>query len=99
MKRDNLDAEFSLMIRKRDKWTCRRCGKKYPEGSQGYHAAHIFSRGIKRTRHDPINAVGLDYGCHSFFHRHPLEFHEWARKQLGARKYNALKIRASRIAK
>lgn len=97
MKRDKADAEFSNMIRARDGWTCQRCGKRYPEKSQGLHAAHIFSRAIKKTRHDPANAQALCYGCHSYFHRNPLEFHEWARKKLGTRKYNALMVRAKRV--
>jgi 5-methylcytosine-specific restriction endonuclease McrA len=97
MRRDKADAEFSSLIRARDSWTCRRCGKQYPEKSQALHAAHIFSRSIKKTRHDPENAVALCYGCHSFFHRHPLEFHEWVKGWLGKRKYGALMRRAKRL--
>ena len=97
MKRDAADAAFSLAVRKRDNWTCRRCHKAYPEKSQGLHAAHIFSRSIKRTRHDMDNGLSCCYGCHSWGHRNPLEFHEWARKEIGPRKYDALKLRASRL--
>jgi len=97
IRRDGDDIAFSKLIRERDKWTCQRCGKVYPEKSQALHAAHIFSRGIKRTRHDPVNALALCYGCHSYFHTRPLEFHDWARERLGKKKYDALKIRASRI--
>ena len=97
LKRNKADIEFSNMIRERDKWTCRRCHKRHQKGSQGLHAAHIFSRGIKRTRHDPANALALCYGCHSWGHRNPLDFHDWVRKEIGPRKYDALKLRAKRL--
>jgi 5-methylcytosine-specific restriction endonuclease McrA len=101
MKRDKLDAEWSNAVRARDGWKCQRCGRWFPEGTRrGLDAAHIWSRRIKRTRHDLDNGVALCTGCHmSWAHARPPEFHEWARKRLGARKYNALKIRALRIAK
>jgi len=86
-----------LLIRSRAKWTCERCHKKHPEKSQGLHAAHIFTRSIKKTRHDPENGVCLCYGCHSFFHRNPLEFHEWVKKRMGEVRYTALMIRARRV--
>jgi hypothetical protein len=65
--------------------------------SQGLHASHIFSRAIKATRCDPINGLALCYGCHSWGHRNPLEFHEWVKKKLGTEKYQALMERAKRI--
>ena len=97
MKRTAEDAKWSRMIRARAGYKCQRCGSPHATNSMGLHAAHIFTRSIKRTRHDPANGVCLDYGCHSFFHRNPLEFHAWARKKIGARKYDALELRARRL--
>jgi hypothetical protein len=97
MKRTVDDAAWSLMIRARAGFRCERCGAWHEEKSRGLHAAHIFTRSIKKTRCDPANGVALCYGCHSWGHRNPLEFHEWVRKHIGARKYDALKLRAKRL--
>ena len=96
MRRTAEDARTSDAVRKRDNWTCQRCHK-WMGRSQGLHAAHIFTRSIKKTRHDLDNLVSLCYGCHSWSHRNPLEFHEWVIKRMGADGYSALMARAQRI--
>ena len=93
-----LDRKWSKAVKERDHWTCQRCSTRYPEKSRGLHAAHIFSRRFKKTRHDPENGVALCFGCHSYFHANPLEFHEWAEEQLGVADYELLKERAQKIA-
>lgn len=98
MKRDKADAEWSDMIRERAEWTCQRCGKEYPPPTRALHACHIFSRGIKRTRHDPDNGFAADYGCHMYLDHHPLEKTAFAIKLLGKRRYEALERRARRVA-
>jgi len=97
MKRTKDDIAWSDMIRKRAGWTCQRCGHRFGQATMGLHAAHIFSRAIKKTRHDPDNGLALCYGCHSWGHRNPLEFHAWAKGKLGTEKYEALMIRAKRV--
>jgi DNA-directed RNA polymerase subunit RPC12/RpoP len=98
MKRTVEDAEFSEMIRARAGYKCERCGKWYGPKNAGLHCAHIFSRAIKKTRHDPLNAVALCFACHRFWaHSNPIEFAEWVRVRLGTRKYNALMVRAKRL--
>ena len=99
MKRDKDDARVSLAVRKRARFTCERCRRRHEENSMGLHAAHIFTRSIKATRHDMANLVCLCYGCHAYFHRNPLEFHEWVRKKMGAEKYDALSKRAHTLTK
>ena len=93
------DRKWAATVKERDHWTCQRCGTVYPKKAQGLHAAHIFSRRFKRTRHDPINGVALCFGCHMHFHSNPLELHDWALDYLGTRSYNLLKKRAQRIRK
>jgi hypothetical protein len=98
MKRTKEDIEFSEMIRARADYTCERCGKWYGPKNAGLHCAHIYSRRIKKTRHDPDNAVALCFACHRFWaHSNPLEFAAWVHKKLGKRKYEALERRARRV--
>jgi hypothetical protein len=98
MKRTTEDAAFSDMVRSRAGYTCERCGKFYGPKNAGLHCAHIYSRRIKKTRHDPDNAVALCYACHRFWaHSEPLEFALWVRNKLGKRKYEALMVRAKRL--
>ena len=93
------DRKWAQLVKERDHHTCQRCGKVHPKKSQGLHAAHIFSRRFKNTRHDPLNGVALCFGCHMHFHSNPLEFHEWAEELLGSDVYEDLRKRARRIAK
>ena len=91
------DAEFAKLIKDRDKWTCQRCKTPHQVKSRGLHAAHIFSRRFKATRHDPENGVALCFACHMLFHSRPLEFHEWVEERLGSERYEALKAKAKRL--
>ena len=105
--RTKLDMEWSFAVRSRDHWTCQKCGSRYPpkkpgDGSSrsGLDAAHIFSRRLKRIRHDLDNGVALCTGCHlSWAHYEPLEFREWIMEWLGADKYEALRLRAQEVKK
>ena len=94
IKIDEADKLFSLIIRNRDKWTCQRCGKKYPEGSRGLHNSHFWGRGRENTRFSEINCDALCMGCHSYFTANPTEFTEWKKKRLGEKIFNELMIQA-----
>ncbi len=95
MKRDAADKRWSRAVRNRDDCTCRRCGKPYPPNAFGLHAAHIFSRGIKRTRCDVDNGISLCWGCHAWFDNlDKADKEAWARAQIGDDVYDALKERA-----
>jgi len=93
------DKEFSLFIRNRDNWICRRCLTTYPKGSQGLHNSHFWGRGRENTRFDPENCDALCFGCHQYFGSNPAEYNEWKLKQLGEKKFNNLKIRAHTLTK
>ena len=99
IKRDSLDALFSDYVRERDSYTCQRCGKYYEPPTRAIHAAHIFSRRHKGTRHDPLNAVALCHGCHTFFTGYPLYFATWVSERLGKQQYALLMHRARKPTK
>jgi len=77
------DKVFSLWIKRRDGFTCQRCGAKHEEGSRGLHCAHFITRRNEATRFDPDNTDSICYGCHSFFHQHPEEHRKWKADRLG----------------
>jgi hypothetical protein len=56
------DLLFSQLVRERDGWRCRRCGK--PGEGVYMQCAHIVSRRYSRTRCDFSNAVALCPACH-----------------------------------
>ena len=73
IKRTKWDAVFSDYIRFRDNWTCQRCGKKYPEKSQGLHCSHFYGRRSWATRIEPANAMALCYSCHIHVSSYPMD--------------------------
>ena len=92
------DRRWSLAVKERDVYTCRRCGSTNPPGTRSLHAHHIFTRARKSTRHDVDNGISVCFGCHMWSHRNPLEFHDWMKGELGPELYEDLQAR-SRILK
>lgn len=88
------DVRFSKMIRERDNYTCRRCGSSHLPNSTGLHSAHMFTRRTKATRHDPMNALALCYGCHQHVDSHPVEKEALWRSRIGDAEFDALTLRA-----
>ena len=91
IKIDKLDRLWGRVIKARDNFTCQRCGGFYPQGGKGIQAAHVISRRHANTRHDILNGICLDTGCHLHFHAHPFEFVEFVKKWLGEHKYEELR--------
>lgn len=87
-----LDAIFSLYIRTRDKWTCRRCLKPQPYKSKGYHCCHMRGRKNESLRWSEINCFGMDYGCHSFIDSNPHDKEAWYVSQFGQETWDNLVI-------
>jgi hypothetical protein len=92
------DKVFSQWIKKRDKYTCQRCGAVHQEKSQGLHCAHYISRRNEATRFLEINVCCLCYGCHSHFHQNPTLHTEFMEKRLGVA-YNELQAIKNKITK
>ena len=65
-KRDFRHDEWSQEVRKRDKYTCQKCGKK----SKRNQAHHIDSYDwFISGRYDIRNGATLCWGCHNAFHK------------------------------
>jgi len=90
VKRDRADAEWSDIVRSRDWWTCQRCGRYYAPPTRALHAAHLFSRGRKRTRTEADVGVALCYGCHRYLDAHRDQRRALGIKKLGRKRYDEL---------
>ena len=65
LKITSADKWVSKCVREAANWTCCRCGTKHPEGSQGLHASHGYSRGNWGVRFNTeLNIRAQCYGCH-----------------------------------
>ena len=83
--------KFSLSVRERDEFTCRKCGRQ----DKRVECAHIYSRKNRALRWEPTNATSLCYYCHlQWSHREPLEFAEWIKEQLGEERFAELTRKA-----
>lgn len=95
-----LDALFSSVIKKRDCWTCQRCGKGFvPGNAPGLDTSHIFGRRHKSVRWHPLNAKALCFPCHRWWHENPTESGKWAEAFLGLEKYAQLVALKNEIVK
>lgn len=94
------DKYFSLYIRSRDEWTCKRCGKQFTPPTMGLHCSHYFGRTRKSVRWDEENCDSLCYGCHRYWEKENREeYRAFKVKQLGQRGFDALTVRANQIEK
>ena len=83
IKRTVADAAFSDTVRTRDRHTCQRCRKVYPERSAGLHCAHVVGRRNAALRYDLQNCISLCYPCHRAFDGEVLESADWFRNAFG----------------
>ncbi|MBV6343522.1 hypothetical protein [Candidatus Magnetobacterium casense] len=63
-----------------------RCRLRHFRGCNGKaeHAHHIIRRGIKATRWDLRNGLGMCWSCHTWGHDHPGEFTEFITAVVGS---------------
>jgi hypothetical protein len=94
VKRTAADARWSDIVRARDGWKCQRCGKYYAPPTRALHAAHLFSRGRRRTRTEPDAGVAACYGCHRYLDAHPDERKALGIEKIGKRRYDELEKRS-----
>jgi len=78
IKRDKLDATFSLLVRNRGWNRCCNCGS-----IRNIDCAHIMSRRHVATRWHPKNAIALCRSCHMFFGEHGFDFADFCRDKFG----------------
>ena len=94
------DISFSLLIRERDGWKCRRCGAYHLSITENGHrviiqCCHIFGKqAYPVTRFEPTNAFAGCSGCHRWAHDHPKEFYDWVKGWMGDEAFEALYQRA-----
>lgn len=76
---EKLDKLVADAVRKRDNFTCQKCGK-YSE--KGLHCSHVIPRTNLALRWNLANLKTLCVGCHLFWwHKNPLEASEWFRNK------------------
>ena len=93
IKIDKADQVFSLYIRNRDDWTCRRCSRREEGGMQN---SHYFGRGKEATRFEPTNCDTLCFECHQYWGSEDREsYRDFKIKQLGESGFKFLTIQAS----
>jgi 5-methylcytosine-specific restriction endonuclease McrA len=101
MKRDKYDATFSDYIRARDRWTCQRCKRYFPEGQRnGVHCSHFIGRRKQGTRFEPDNADALCHGCHQQMEDlKGTEYRDWKMLQLGEQRFYEMQRQGTAVKK
>jgi 5-methylcytosine-specific restriction endonuclease McrA len=98
VKRDKNDILVSKIVRKRDFYSCVRCGKTYKSNDLGLHCSHFQGRRMKSTRHDLDNLDSLCMGCHKYWETEDRQgYTDFKIKQLGIKKYNQLIQRSREV--
>jgi len=97
IKIDPADKWFSLYIRERDNWTCKRCGRKYDRDIPNQlQNSHFYGRANESTRFDPENCDSVCYGCHNYWENTNHEsYREFKINQLGKKRFDLLTLRRS----
>ncbi len=90
IKIDAADRAFSLYIRTRDGWKCKRCHKQYEPPTSALQCSHFQGRGKESTRFEPLNCDALCYGCHMYFTAQPGEHYAWQVQQKGQKAVDQL---------
>ncbi len=91
------DKLWSKYIRRRDNWTCQKCGRVYTGKKQNLGVSHYWGRGRENTRFDEDNCISLcSLPCHqSWGHGDGRsEYTEFMKKRLGEQGYDDLMLRA-----
>lgn len=95
IKIDPADRAFSLWIRSRDGWKCRRCRKQYQPPTTSLQCSHFQGRGKENTRFDPDNADALCMGCHQYFTANPGEHYQWQVAEKGQELVDEIILRSN----
>lgn len=92
--RRQLNKLLAEACRVRDGYRCMRCGR-----TTMLNTSHIYPVGThQKMRYDLDNVLTLCYPCHfHWWHRNPIEAHEWLEKILPKSRLAYLKDRANSI--
>ena len=82
--KNKLDKKVSELVRARG--GCQHCGSR-----KNLQCCHIFSRTYTNTRWDIHNLLCLCAACHFFFHKNPIYFIDFLRREKGDEAYELLK--------
>lgn len=83
--RQNLDKLVKDYVKRRDNYTCQKCGKKL--ASRDCHGSHVIpvSAGL-RWAYDPENIKILCFHCHiNWWHKNPTESGVWFKQKFPER--------------
>ncbi len=96
------DRLFSLYIREKAGWKCKRCGKLCKVNGEWIaklENSHYFGRAHGNTRYDEKNCYALCGSCHKrmggYKRSEDGEYDLWVKELLGEKEYKNLKIRAN----
>jgi len=89
------DTLFSQYIKRRDGFTCQRCGHIFPsDDARGLHNSHYWSRRHENTRMDADNCIALCFGCHRIWAEEERDdYKAFMIRRLGQRGYDLLEYR------
>ena len=91
------DRLFTKYLRKKQDYTCQRCGRVYPpDDCRNLGVSHYWGRGHENTRFDEDNCDLLcTLPCHHIWGGDGrLEYMEFMKRKLGEKGYDLLDIRA-----
>jgi len=90
------DRLWTQYMRIKQKYTCQKCGRIYPEDNcRNLGVAHFHGRGHENVRFDEENTLCLcSIPCHQWFDEHKTEFTEFMLKRLGQKRFDLLALRA-----
>lgn len=95
IRRDSLRALWADVVKHRDRFTCRRCGRKKADGWQ-LHGAHILGAGAyPALKYETANGLTLCARDHLWAHNHTEEFQRWAQGEIGVDRYTKLLVLAN----
>ena len=91
------DRLWSQYIRRRDNFTCLKCGRVYKTKKQNLGVSHYWGRGRENTRFDEENCISLcSLPCHQNWGHGDgrEEYTEFMKKRLGESGFENLMLRA-----
>lgn len=94
IRRDALRVLWAEVVKTRDGFACRKCGRSKEQGWQ-IHGSHILGAGAHANiKYEVSNGLTLCARCHRFFHDHTAEWDSWVKQTIGIDGYTKLLVLA-----